>query len=239
MMPRNDDDDDEYDFDLEPGTGPVVPAPHPVYVSFCSVLCLTLFFWSYCTEYWQEMKAIEALKRATPTTDACMEGYAAESFSWLHRVFFHASGLKDLAEQECWEQRRVASLLSYPNPLHCLVNLFWKTVVGDSPLGNMFSRQSYFVQCVLIFTGGAMITGLVYKIALQIPNFFTVLVQLPELHKREAYQELQQRLREKALHLPPAARAAYKRARDANKQKLRDWKLAMYALLHIESNKTK
>jgi hypothetical protein len=194
--------------------------------------------WSYCTEYWQEMKAIEALKRATPLTDTCMEGYAAGSMSWTYRVLFHFSGLQDMAERDCWEQLRVASMLNYPNPLHCLVNLFWKTAVGDSPLGHIFSRQSYFVQCVLIFAGAGMVAALVYNFALRIPRFFSTLVQLPDLHQREVYNELQQQLRERPVHMPPAALAAYKRAAREKKQKQRDWKLAMYALYKTHQKHT-
>jgi hypothetical protein len=197
MLPEEEDlDDDEDTFDLERGTAPNVLRPHPRIIGLLCMMCLTLFFWSYCTEYWQEMRAIEALKRATPTSDACLEGYEAASYSWVHRVLYHASGLQSLAEQVCWEQRRVAAMLSYPNPLHCLVNLFWKTAVGDSPLGHIFSRQSYFIQCVLIITAGGTLAGLVYSLALKLPGFFITLLQLPDLHRRQAYEDIQQQLKE-------------------------------------------
>ncbi len=225
-----DDDDDEI-FDVEPGAGVVVPVPHPIFVRFCSMVILSFVFVSYATEYLQEMHAIAALKQATPWTDACMEGYTAESFSWLHRVMYHASGLQDIAARECWEQRRVQSMLQYPNPLHIFVNLVWKAFIGTSPLADIFSRQSWVVQCALIFSAAIVVGLLVYNFALKLPSFFTTLVQLPDLHRREQFEELQQQIREEALRLPPAARAAYKRARDARKQKHRDWKLATYSFI--------
>ncbi len=121
-------DNDNDVFDIEPGVGVVVPAPHPYFVSFCSMAILSLFFLSYGTEYIQEMHAIAALKQSTPFTDACLE-VSTESFSWFHKVLYHASGLQNIAERDCWEQNRVASLVSYPNPLAALVNLVWKAFI--------------------------------------------------------------------------------------------------------------
>ncbi len=236
MSPIDEVDDDEI-FDVEPGVGVQLHAPHPHFVSFCSMTILTLCFVSYYTEYVQEMHAIAALKQATPLTDACLDGYTAESFSWFHRVLWHASGLHDIEERECWNQRRVASMLNYPNPLHCLINLVWKAFIGQSPLGDIFSRQSYIVQCTLIIAAAIIVGLLVYNFALKLPSFFTTLVQLPDLHRREQFEEMQQRIREEALSLPPAARTAYKRARDARKQKQRDWKLAAYAWMIQQQSK--
>ncbi len=230
MTPSFDDDDDE-SFDIEPGVGVQLHAPHPHFVSFCSMTILMFLFASYYSEYVQEMHAIAALKQATPFTDACIEGYTAESFSWFHRVIFHASGLQDIAERDCWNQRRVASMLHYPNPLNVLVHLIWKAFIGQSPLADIFSRQTYVVQCTLIIAAAIVVGLLVYNFALKLPGFFTTLIQLPDLRRKEEFQELQQQLREEALGLPPAARATYKRARDARKQKHRDWKLAAYTFM--------
>ena len=231
MMPI---DEQEDEFELERGQGVVVPQPHPVFVRFCSMAVLAFVFLSFSTEYFQEMNAIAALKRSTPFTDACMD-YTAESFSWFHRVLWHASGLQNIAERECWEQRRVASMLHYPNPLFVLTNLIFKSFVGTTPLADIFNRQSFFVQCIVIFSSAMVVGLLIYSFALKLPSFFTTLVQLPDLHRREEFEELQQRIREDALALPPQARAAYKRARDARKQKQRDWKLATYAFVMKQS----
>ncbi len=225
------DDEDNADLDLEPGVGVQLHAPHPFFVSFCSMLVISLFFVSYGSEYFQEMHEIAALKLATPFTDACLEGETAESFSWLHRLIYHASGLQDMTERECWNQRRVASMLRFPNPLSVFVSLFWKAFIGKSPLGDIFSRQSFLIQCVLIVSASIVVGVIVYNFALKLPGFFTSLVQLPDLHRREQFEEVQQRIREEAMGLPPAARATYKRARDARKQKHRDWKLAAYTFM--------
>ena len=215
------------------------------HLNFCSVACLLLFFVSFGTEYLQEMRAIEALKAATPMSYACMEGASSESFSWMHRILWHASGLQDVSERVCWEQvqqQRVASLVPWPNPMHCFVNLFWKTLVGsgkDWPLAHWFSRQSYVVQCCLIVTGGVVIGTLVYNWALKLPSFFATLVQLPDLHRKETFDELQQQMRENALKIPPTAAAAYRKARNAQQKKRRDWKLAAYTLMTQNNSKMK
>ncbi len=238
MTPFDDEDIDAFDEDIEPGQGVIVPAPHPFFVSFCSMLVISLFFVSYGSEYFQEMHEIAALKLATPFTDACLEGATAESFSWFHRLIYHSSGLQDITERECWNQRRVASMLQFPNPLIVFCNLFWKAAVGTSPLADLFNRQSYLIQCVLIVSASIVVGLIVYNFALKLPAFFTRLVQLPDLHRREQFEEVQQRIREEAMGLPPAARATYKRARDARKQQHRDWKLATYSLF-MQQHKAK
>ncbi len=231
MTPSFDEVEDDDGYDLEPGVGVQLHAPHPYFVSFCSMTILTLCFVSYYTEYAQEMHAIAALKQATPFTDACMGAEAAQSFSWFHRILWHASGLHDIEERTCWEQKRIHSMLRFPNPLSVFVSLFWKAFIGSRPLEDIFSRQTYVVQCTLIIAAAIVVGLLVYTFALKLPSFFTNLVQLPDLHRREQFEEMQQRIREEAMGLPPAARAAYKRARDARKQKHRNWKLAAYTFM--------
>ncbi len=148
MTPSFDDDDDE-SFDVEPGTGVQLHAPHPVFVSFCSMLVISLFFVSYGSEYFQEMHEIAALKLATPFTDACLEGETAESFSWLHRLIYHASGLQDITERECWNQRRVASMLRFPNPLsveHSKKLNFTIPKLNEACLTNSFKKLNFAIR---------------------------------------------------------------------------------------------
>ena len=73
-----------------------VPKPHPVFVTFCSTVYLAFFFFSFATEYLQQMRDIAALKNEMPMSYACTETTASNSFSWLHSAVCHVSGLQDL-----------------------------------------------------------------------------------------------------------------------------------------------
>lgn len=85
-------------------------------------------------------------------------------------------------------------MLDYPNPLRCLVNLVWKSAVGESALESVFNRQSYMVQCILAVTAAVVVAMLVYNSARKLPAFFITLAQLPDLHRKETFEELQRRM---------------------------------------------
>ena len=191
-------DADVSEVDLEPGASGV--QVHIGRAEWVLVRCVVWFLCGVCVsgfvcEYWQEYANIRALKDAHIPTLWCV--MSAEDTPFYMRWFSYYSGLDDAEARMCHEQRRVASLLPWPNPLVVLLNVIWRACIGDNTgeaLARLLSHQSYVVQIALIVTTAAALAMLIYQLAANLPNIITTLLHMQQYARHMRYKHIQANL---------------------------------------------
>lgn len=200
--------------DIEPGGG-----GHFVQVSNTEINCIRVILWliigvvciGFLVEYWQEVVAISVLKESNVISPEC---YKLPDPNWFFRVLTIYSGMEDAQARECHEQKRIASLLPFPNPFIVLVNLFWRGIMGDnsgSSLSRFLSQQSYIVQLFLIVVPICVIGIIVYNLALVIPGAIVRLLHTRDYQQADHYATVQQQLKQPTSLVTTKARLNWRR----------------------------
>lgn len=189
-------DDTEF-IDIEPG-GYSMPEPDMQAMrTVAAILCMFLVIGFLC-EYKQEHASIQFLKMSNSVSASCLATAELDEQPWIMRMISMYSGLDDQHARQCHEQRRIDSLLSWPNPLLVLVNLIWRATIGDNGgmmITHLLSRQSYIVQVSLIVATAVIIGGLLYSFASALPGYLIRLTTRSEQAKQSTYDEAQRQLR--------------------------------------------